>query len=500
MFRRNNAARILVVYCAVSVIVFSACKKEELPQLTTTQISQIDFDTLTGGGTILSEGDSPVSERGVCWSIGQNPTINDSKTSDGFGPGDFTSRISGFNTNTTYFFRAYATNASGTAYGEQVSFEVKPMHPDLKIKEPVTITGTSVTLDVEVIIDKAVVIWSSGVCYSTDPVPTLDSPAALNATQTTVSYKVTIDNLSPASTYYFRPFLVFRLFSTTNFYYVYGDIIHVTTTGFPVIKTGTATDVYDTAAVVSGEVVSGNVFTSRGICISEVSMPTVSDIKITSPGTVGKFSIALNNLLPDKKYFARAFVSGSDYTVYGEEISFTTCSGTLKDISGNVYRTKKIGSQTWMQENLKTDKYNDGTSIPLVNLQANWSTLTAPGSCWYSNNSTGLNGLLYNAYVVNTGKLCPAGWHVPSASEAQALLTLVNNSASVLNDKTGYSAQKGGYRDNTGVFRYGDSYGYWWNSTVISSTVASAWYIDQTRATMSTFSMKNGYSVRCIKD
>ena len=224
-FRSSSSSLLLFV---IIITAIGCNKKKEMPQVLTSEILQIDFDTLLGGGTIISEGDSPVRERGVCWSIGQNPTIEGTRTSDGSGSGDFKSKIMGFKTNATYFFRAYATNDEGTAYGEQVSYEVKAMYPDLKI-QPAAVKSTSVTLDVEVNIDNSIIIWSSGVCYSTDPVPTLNSPAALNETQTTVSYTVTINNLLPATTYYFRPFLIFRLYSTGNYYYVYGDIVRLTT-------------------------------------------------------------------------------------------------------------------------------------------------------------------------------------------------------------------------------------------------------------------------------
>ena len=96
---------------------------------------------------------------------------------------------------------------------------------------------------------------------------------------------------------------------------------------------------------------------------------------------------------------------------------------SVKDGDGNTYSTVTIGTQIWLGENLKTTKYNDKTEIPLVTDDTEWEGLTTPGYCWYNNNSSYKNtyGALYNWYAVNTGKLCPSGWHVPSNTEWTAL-------------------------------------------------------------------------------
>lgn len=93
-----------------------------LATLTTSVVTSIETTTAISGGIISSDGSSNVSSRGICWSITANPTIADSKTSDGSGTGTFVSNLTGVLPNTTYYVRAYATNSIGTAYGNQVSF------------------------------------------------------------------------------------------------------------------------------------------------------------------------------------------------------------------------------------------------------------------------------------------------------------------------------------------------------------------------------------------
>jgi hypothetical protein len=90
--------------------------------LTTTAASSIAQTTAVSGGTITYQGSNAITARGVCWSTSPNPTIANSFTSNGTGTGTFTSNLTGLTGGTTYYIRAYATNASGTSYGNQVSF------------------------------------------------------------------------------------------------------------------------------------------------------------------------------------------------------------------------------------------------------------------------------------------------------------------------------------------------------------------------------------------
>jgi hypothetical protein len=92
------------------------------PTLTTTAVTDITQTTATSGGNIASDGGTAITARGVCWSTSSGPTTVDSKTEDGTGTGSFVSNISGLSSNTKYHVRAYATNAEGTAYGNEEIF------------------------------------------------------------------------------------------------------------------------------------------------------------------------------------------------------------------------------------------------------------------------------------------------------------------------------------------------------------------------------------------
>lgn len=96
---------------------------KSLLNVTTTSITNITATSATCGGNVTDDGGSAVTARGVCWSTNQNPTINDSHTTNGTGTGAFTSNITGLAPYTTYYVRAYATNSNGASYGEQKSFK-----------------------------------------------------------------------------------------------------------------------------------------------------------------------------------------------------------------------------------------------------------------------------------------------------------------------------------------------------------------------------------------
>ncbi len=124
------------------------------PTVTTTAVSNITSTSADSGGNVTSNGGAVVRARGACWSTSPNPRRTDNKTNDGTGIGSFTSNLTGLMENTTYYIRAYATNAAGTGYGNEVSFTTLAESITVTITEPqdnayvsgvVTIKATAVS-------------------------------------------------------------------------------------------------------------------------------------------------------------------------------------------------------------------------------------------------------------------------------------------------------------------------------------------------------------------
>jgi hypothetical protein len=116
-----------IILLSFVLLFLSSCSSDSvsdsgsLATITTTSISETTSISATSGGNITSDGGSAITLRGVCWNINHNPTITDSRTTDGTGLGTFTSNITGLTSNTIYYIRAYATNSAGTAYGNEVT-------------------------------------------------------------------------------------------------------------------------------------------------------------------------------------------------------------------------------------------------------------------------------------------------------------------------------------------------------------------------------------------
>jgi len=136
----------LVLLLSMGLLLLSCDPQENpdpvIPSVTTGDVTYITTTTAICGGNVTADGGAAVTARGVCWSTTQNPTTANSKTTNGTGLGTYTSVITGLSPNTTYYVRAYATNANGIAYGEQKSFKTQDGFTDSrdgKVYKTVTI-------------------------------------------------------------------------------------------------------------------------------------------------------------------------------------------------------------------------------------------------------------------------------------------------------------------------------------------------------------------------
>lgn len=267
---------------------------------------------------------------------------------------------------------------------------------------------------------------------------------------------------------------------------------------------------------------NGYIITKRGVCYSKKSEPNIND-SITNDGSgANSFISKITGLTPGTTYFIRAYASNNMGTSYGSIVSFTTVPTTIKDIENNTYKVVQIGTQVWMAENLKTTKYKTGEDIPLVTNNVLWINLNSPAYCWcYNDEQTYKNkyGALYNWYTVNTNKICPTNWHVPSYSEWTTLFNYLGGAKiagnklksttgwtdtnSDVTNESGFTALPGGYRNTiNGLDGVVLVDGFWWSSTENNNNTVFFPYLDYaiSEVVYNNGDKKNGCSIRCIQD
>ncbi len=212
----------------------------------------------------------------------------------------------------------------------------------------------------------------------------------------------------------------------------------------------------------------------------------------------------------------------------------------LVDVEGNMYDVVEIGNQKWMSENLRTTTLNNGTSLPEIKDSLAWQNSNFPAYCLYDNSSLlrSIYGLLYNGYAVNTNKLCPVGWHVPTEADWDSLSTFliengynydgttIQNKVAIsladeyywqtstykgtigdpdyyyLRNSSGFGAVPAGYRNsfNSNYYSRG-KYAYYWSSTLFEDKLGYR-YLFNTSFSLGKHNIKRnyGFAVRCIKD
>lgn len=529
LIRSKAIPRLPLYLCAIALIVVcihSGCEdKYELPEVLTSEITSSSASDLIAGGKVVYEGGSMVNDRGICWNETGLPTIKNTKISAGAGKGEFSAIIGGLMVNRLYYFRAYATNEDGTSYGNQVEYFLPATPPNIEITVTNSITCNSATFTGFFSYDNSIILYAVGICYSKTPGPTLEDPK-IQGTIEGMNYTVILAPLSGNTQYFIVPYMIFRVYGTGNYYVMYGREDSFTTMPSPPeVKTDSVYAVSATSAVVAGTVISngGSTVIRRGICLDTSDNPTVESVVYTAEGDEGMFTVDIEGLDQGTLYWVRAFATNSTGTEYGWPVRFGTEHPPVSDNSGNIYSVVLIGEQYWMTKNLETTQYHDDTSIRFAITNEEW-TEGYPACCWYNNNTASPYGLLYNWYAVNTGKLCPVGWHVPTNNDmgklAQTLGGLWSSGKHLkeagnahwitynpsADNSSGFTGLPGGRRTPDGNFSGAGGYGLWWSSsTALYHDIYCplTWYLyayDNYFQNLSVLNEKIGYSVRCLKD
>ena len=338
----------------------------DLPEIVTRQVTSITATTAIGHGQVISEGTSPVTERGVCWSTEHDPLVSGSHSNAGSGEGSFSVTLSGLTPNATYYLRAYATNAQGTAYGAEVSSTALEGQPEVETVSVTDITATTAIGHGQVTAQGGSAITERGFCWNTEHNPTTES-SHITAGEGMGEFDATINDLTANTKYYLRAYATNAQGTT------YGSELEFTTAATkPTVTTGT---IEGTTA--HGEVTSdgGASVTERGICWNTAHEPTISDAHGNNGMGTGSFTVELTDLEPGKTYYVRAYAINEVGTTYGNEVTHSTDAVlptvTTAEVTNITQTTARGGSEV-------TD--DGGVSI------------TERGVCWSTNHNPTTSG------------------------------------------------------------------------------------------------------------
>jgi uncharacterized protein (TIGR02145 family) len=525
---RNRIQKLfLLLFLPACIIALNTCSKlEKLMLVSTGEVTIVLTNYAEATGQVIDLGDG-ATQHGHCYAKTSNVTIASSKTELGvpLGTGGFTSQITNLEAGTRYYIKAYIGNGTQTTYGEEISFTtVAASMPTLSTTAMGSITQTTASCGGNITSDGGALINVRGVCWNTATGPSINNTKTTDGTGIG-SFQSSLADLTPGTTYYVRAY------ATNSAGTAYGNELSFSTSAVtmlpPTSTTIAATSVTNTTANLNATVNANNSLTTVTFEYGLTSSYGLTSTAVQSPvsGAILKnVSALVTGLISGQTYHYRVKTENEVGTTYGGDITFTTTGAlTVADIDGNFYNTIAINTQVWMKENLKTTKYNDGASIPIVTDPTAWTNLSTHGYCWYNNDLTtysAIYGALYNWYSVSTGKLCPTGWHVPTDAEWTELISYlggesiaggklkesgtahwVNPNTGAANE-TGFTALPGGGRNFDGPFLSIGTIGLWWSST--TDFTDNAWnrmmFYDNVNVTRNYTTKRGGFSVRCIKN
>jgi uncharacterized protein (TIGR02145 family) len=373
--------RILFIIVAIVIVAISCRKSPEIPeggnkieigQSVVDNIGYFESKIIT---TITDLGGNSISQHGHCWSLTENPTIADFKTSKGAisQAASYYSDLTSLTANTKYYIRPYLTYAQGTVYGSQLSITtLQTGKPVVSTKAITSITLYTAISGGTVTSDGGLTVAQRGICWSTEQ--DFDLATSLSNTSNGTGlgiYTSNLIDLLEGTTYYVEAY------ATNAAGTSYGQTLSFTTTPIttPTVTTAVVSNITINSAQSGGNVTSnGNgTLTARGIVWSTNQNPTIEiNTGITNNGSdLGTFTSELTNLTDGETNFVKAYATNEKGTSYGDSKEFSTTGILSPTVS-----TLELSSIT-------TNSAEAGGNV----LNANNGTISARGIVWSTSQS-----------------------------------------------------------------------------------------------------------------
>ena len=455
-----------------SEVSFTTQQAITVPTVTTSQVTNIQQTSATGGGNVTNSGGANVTERGICWGTSHNPTTSGSHASNGTGTGSYTVNMSGLSPGTTYYVRAYAINSQGTAYGSEVTFITAAGLPTVTTSQVTNITQTSATGGGNVTNSGGATVTERGICWSTSHNPTTSGSHANSGTGTG-SFTVNMTGLTANTTYYVRAYAINSAGTA------YGSEVSFSTSQIPSYTISVS------ASPSSGGTVSGGGTYQQGQSCT-VHATANSGYTFTN-WTEGGSQVSTNANYTFTVTGNRTLVAHFTYNGGGGHAYVD-----LGLPSGLLWATCNVGADSpedygdyfaWGETQPKSD-YSWGT---YQYCNGSYNTLTK----YCTRSDYGYNGFTDNlttllpeddAATANWGN----GWRMPTQAEFQELLdntTVTWTTQSGVNGRL-FTASNGnslflpaaGYRNGTSLNVAG-TYGFYWSSSLRTDYPDRAWVL-----------------------
>ncbi len=323
-----------------------------VPQVKTEPATDLNIGAGTAifHGEIVSVGDPTYTERGFVYGHDHNPTLEDDNKKEvtGNGEGAFSVKVTELEINTIYYIRAYATNAVGTFYGDEVILNFSAIMPVVNTNAvtSINIGGGSATFNgtIESVGDPA--YSERGFVYSLAHNPTIDDSKKAVSGNGTGAFSANVTGLSVNKIYYVRAY------ATNVVGTVYGTEVSADFSAImPIVNTNAVTsiDIAAGTATLNGSIesIGDPAYTERGFVYGTVHNPTVEDdTKKVAAGTgTGDFSANASGLVLNNVYYIRAYAKNVQGVSYGEEITLDF-KGTLATVKTSATTNVSIASKT----------------------------------------------------------------------------------------------------------------------------------------------------------
>ena len=303
-------------------------RSRTLATLRTLDISMINPTSANLGGNILDDGGSNIIAKGICWGIAPNPGLNDSVILGSGAGNNFFVTVSGLSPVTRYYVRSFATNSSGTGFGNEVTFkpsEVPVLNGSLPIvgTKPIVVLGANYVGGGYVSSSGSGTLLSRGICFSTtNSNPTL-SDSVITFANGLGDFDIALANISGcgANIYY-------RAFATNTYGTSYGNVLNINT-GWPLVSPVTIQSLNYPNVSLSANVSSDCGITQKGFVWSIKPNPVVNGTdqfmgRFTQAGSgVGNYSSVMPQMVPNVTYHVRAYAQNSIGIIYGKDTTIT---------------------------------------------------------------------------------------------------------------------------------------------------------------------------------